>query len=61
VTASVAGIPAEVTYAGAAPGLVAGVVQVNLRVPDAVSPSLAVPVTLTIGQVATPGVTLAIR
>ncbi len=61
VTASIAGIAAEVTYAGAAPGLIAGVVQVNLRVPDAVAPSLAAPVTLTIGHVATPGVTVAIR
>ena len=61
VTASIAGIAAEVIYAGAAPGLVAGFVQVNLRVPDGVSPSLSVPVILTIGQVAAPAVTVAIQ
>jgi uncharacterized protein (TIGR03437 family) len=61
VTASIAGIAAEVIYAGAAPGLVAGFVQVNLRVPDGVSPSLSVPVILTIGQVAAPAITVAIQ
>jgi uncharacterized protein (TIGR03437 family) len=61
VTASVAGISAEVTYAGGAPGLIAGVVQVNLRVPDSVPPSLAAPISLTIGQAVTPSVTVAIQ
>jgi uncharacterized protein (TIGR03437 family) len=61
VTASIACTAAEVTYAGAAPGLVAGVVQVNLRIPDGVAPNLATPVSLTIGQVTTPNVTVAIR
>ena len=61
VTASIAGVPAEVTYAGSAPGLVAGVVQVNVRVPDGLTPNLAAPVSLTIGQAVTPVVTVAIR
>ena len=61
VTASIGGISAEVTYAGAAPGLIAGVVQVNLRVPDGVAPNLAAPISLTIGQAVTPSVTVAIR
>lgn len=61
VTASIGGISAEVTYAGAAPGLIAGVVQVNLRVPDGVAPNLAAPISVTIGQAVTPSVTVAIR
>jgi uncharacterized protein (TIGR03437 family) len=61
VTASIAGVPAEVTYAGSAPGLVAGVVQVNVRVPDGLTPNLAAPVSLTIGPAVTPVVTVAIR
>ena len=61
VTASIAGIPAEVTYAGAAPGLVAGVVQVNIRIPEGLTPNLTAPVALTVGQTVTPVVTVAIR
>ena len=61
VTASIAGVSAEVTYAGAAPGLVAGVVQVNVRVPEGLTPNLAAPVSLTVGQAVTPVVTVAIR
>jgi uncharacterized protein (TIGR03437 family) len=61
VTASIAGVPAEVTYAGSAPGLVAGVVQVNVRIPDSLTPNLAAPVSLTIGPAVTPVVTVAIR
>jgi uncharacterized protein (TIGR03437 family) len=33
VTGTISGLNADVTYAGAAPGLVAGLMQVNLRVP----------------------------
>ena len=61
VTASIAGVPAEVTYAGAAPGLVTGVVQVKLRVPADAAPSLAAPVSVTIGAAVTPGVTVSIQ
>jgi uncharacterized protein (TIGR03437 family) len=61
VTASLAGVPAEVTYAGAAPGLIAGVVQINVRVPAGIAPNLAAPITLTVGQAVTPTVTVAIR
>lgn len=41
VTATVNGIPATVTYAGGAPGFVAGVMQVNLQIPIGVSPGAA--------------------
>jgi len=41
---------ADVLYAGSAPGLISGVLQVNLRVPVNVSGSSAVPVVLTVGR-----------
>jgi len=61
VTASIGGVPAEVTYAGAAPGLIAGVVQVNLRMPADTVQSLSAPVSLMIGTAVTPSVTVSIR
>jgi uncharacterized protein (TIGR03437 family) len=62
VTGSIAGVPAQVMYAGAAPGLLAGVVQVNLRVPAGIAPTLAAPVALVIGRVAIPtGVTVSVQ
>ena len=53
VTASLGGVNAEVLYAGAAPGLIAGVMQVNLVVPGGLSG--AVSVVLTVGGVASQG------
>ncbi len=38
--------PAEVLYAGGAPGLVAGVLQVNVRIPSGVRSGAAIPVTI---------------
>jgi uncharacterized protein (TIGR03437 family) len=62
VAATIAGAPAAVAYAGAAPGLVAGVIQINVQIPADISPNLAAGVLLRIGSAATPdGVTLAIR
>lgn len=62
VTASIGGLPADVLYAGAAPGLVAGMVQVNLRVPSGLTPNSAAPLSLTVGVAPTPvGVTVSIR
>jgi uncharacterized protein (TIGR03437 family) len=37
VTATIGGVPANVTFAGAAPGEVTGVIQVNIQVPSGVS------------------------
>jgi uncharacterized protein (TIGR03437 family) len=55
-------IDAEVLYAGGAPGLVAGVMQVNVRVPPNVAPGNAAPVVLRVGDAVSPaGVTMAIR
>ena len=50
VAVRIGGLTAEVLYAGAAPGLVAGVFQVNARVP-AEAPSGNVPVVVTVGGV----------
>ena len=62
VTAAVAGIPATVTYAGAAPGLVAGVMQINVQLPAGIPAGPAIPVSLTAGGVSIPaGVTVSIR
>jgi uncharacterized protein (TIGR03437 family) len=46
VTATVGGLPALVTYSGAAPGEIAGLIQVNVRIPAQVSPGNAVPVAI---------------
>ncbi len=62
VSATIGGAAAEVQYAGAAPGLMAGVFQVNLKVPEGTTLGPAVPVQVGVGQNSTPaGVTLAVR
>jgi uncharacterized protein (TIGR03437 family) len=38
VTATIGGVPADVIYAGGSPGLVSGVLQINLRVPTSLAP-----------------------
>lgn len=61
VVARIGDLEAEVRYEGAAPGLVSGVLQVNVRIPKEIAPSDTVPVSLVIGGVASqPGVTLAV-
>ena len=60
VTVTIGGNPAELPYAGAAPTLVAGVMQINARIPIGTTPGDAVPVQITIGGVASPTVTLAV-
>jgi uncharacterized protein (TIGR03437 family) len=57
VTVTLAGMAAEVTYAGSAPGLV-GILQVNARVPGSYVPSGAVPLVLMVGTVQAPAVTV---
>jgi uncharacterized protein (TIGR03437 family) len=51
---------APVSFSGLAPTL-AGVYLVNVQVPDSVSPGDDVPVTLTIGNVASNTVTISVR
>jgi uncharacterized protein (TIGR03437 family) len=61
VNLRIGGVDAEVLYAGSAPGLVSGVLQVNARIPASVGGGESVPVELVVGGLASrPGVTLAI-
>ena len=60
VVATIAGRPAEVLYAGPSPGLTAGLVQINVRVPDA-TPQGPQPVAFRVGTAESQrGVTVAI-
>ncbi len=62
VSVRIGGREAEVLWAGAAPGYVAGVWQVNARVPADVAPGDAVPIELKVRHAASqPGVTMAVR
>lgn len=62
VSVRIGGAAAEVLYAGAAPGLVSGVLQVNVRVPWNIEPGDFVPVELTVGRASSlPAVTMAVR
>jgi uncharacterized protein (TIGR03437 family) len=62
VRVTMGGQEAQVLYAGSAPGLVSGVLQVNARVPAGVSPGRAVPVVVTVGRASSQaGVTVAVR
>ena len=55
-------IQAEVLYAGAAPGLITGIVQINARVPDNTPTGKAVPITIKVASNASPpGVSLNIK
>ena len=62
VTATIGGLPAEVTYAGAAPDLISGMTQINIRVP-AELPSLPwAPILLSTGSASSQaGVTVSIQ
>jgi uncharacterized protein (TIGR03437 family) len=62
VTATIGGVPAAVQYAGSAYGLVAGVTQVNVVVPDGAPTGSAVPIVLQVGANPSPsGVTVALH
>jgi len=52
VTVQAGGQAAEILYAGAAPGFVAGVLQINLRIPAGLRGTA--PLQLRIGEAATP-------
>jgi uncharacterized protein (TIGR03437 family) len=61
VRVRIAGREADILYAGAAPGLIAGVLQINVRIP-ADSPAGAVPVQLLVGDRSSPqNVTIAVQ
>jgi len=60
VTAIVGGQPAAVSFYGEAPGLVAGVMQVNLVIPPN-TPSGAVSLSITVGSSTQAGITIAVK
>jgi uncharacterized protein (TIGR03437 family) len=60
-TVQIDGVEAEILYAGSAPGMVAGLVQVNVKVPEQIH-SGSVPVVLKIGAFnSQPQVTMAVQ
>jgi uncharacterized protein (TIGR03437 family) len=62
VTVLINGTPAEVGYAGAAPGLVAGVMQLNVRIPENMPPGASVPIVVNVGGANSRlGVTIAVK
>lgn len=62
VSGTIGGMPAEIVYAGAAPTLIVGVTQINVRVPKGLPSNPFTPITLRIGSATTPpGVTVSIR
>jgi uncharacterized protein (TIGR03437 family) len=62
VKVTVGGQPAEIVYAGEAPHAIAGLLQVNFRVPANAPVGHAIPIALTLGDRSSPdGVTMAIR
>jgi uncharacterized protein (TIGR03437 family) len=59
---TIGGLPAKVDYAGAAPGEVAGLTQINAEVPAGVTPGLSVPVVVQIGNWRSqPGLTITVK
>src|ERR1019366_5662379 len=61
VSVRIGGVVAEVKYAGAAPGMVAGALQINSRIPLEAAPGAAA-VFLTIGDATSqPGITVRVR
>jgi uncharacterized protein (TIGR03437 family) len=62
VTSQVAGIGAPVSYAGSAPGLVSGVLQINAQLPTTIPTADAAPLQVQIGTAdSQPGATIAVR
>ena len=59
VSVKIGGVDAKVLYAGGAPGNVEGVVQINVQVPT--TPGAAVPVILTVGNISSQTVTMAVK
>ena len=58
VSVQIGGQPAQVIYAGAAPGEVSGLMQINVVVPPATPSGQSVPVVLTVGQTSSPAFNL---
>ena len=61
-TALVGGLTARVSYAGGVPGLLAGVIQLNVQIPPEAATGSAVPLVIGLGdQLSQTGVTLAVK
>ena len=61
VNVTIGGLPANVNFAGGAPGSVAGVFQVNAQIPSGIATGSAVPVVVQVGTSnSQPGVTIAV-
>jgi uncharacterized protein (TIGR03437 family) len=62
VTVTIGGVNAAVKYAGAVPGTVAGLTQINVEVPAGLTPAIALPVIVKIGDFTSTGsVTVAVK
>ena len=62
VTVTMGGQNAEILYAGGAPGAVAGLMQINARIPSGIQTGAAVPVVVRVGNASSQaGVTIAVR
>lgn len=62
VSVSIGGLPCQLNFAGAAPGLIAGAIQINAQVPEGAPTGPNVPVQVTFGTVTSqPGITLAVE
>ena len=62
VSLTIGGVPAQVTYAGGAPGYPAGLMQINAVIPSTIPPNVATQVVLTIGSAnSQPGTTIALH
>jgi len=61
VSATVGGVSAHVQYAGIAPGLVQGAMQINVEIPSTVAPGPSVPVSVTVGVSTSNMVTIAVQ
>jgi uncharacterized protein (TIGR03437 family) len=61
-SATIGGQPANVNYCGEAPDFTAGVLQMNVQVPESINPGSSVPVTITVGGVTSQAnVTIAVQ
>lgn len=62
VSVTIGGAPAQVLYAGSAPGLVDGLIQINAVVPQGIAPGPSVPLVVQIGDYQSqPGITLSVQ
>lgn len=62
VSVTIGGVPANIPYYGAAPGEIAGLMQINVQIPPTVPTGQSIPVSLTVGNNTSPtNATVSIR